>query len=258
MDISKNKIKFIRSLQKKKFREIEGMYIIEGRKMVLEAIQHHNALLGDIICTEELKESLPDKWKNRTLNTQKEVIESLSTLTTPQPILATVKKQINQSIRSVPLKDLTIALDNISDPGNMGTIIRLADWFGVKHIVCSENCVDCYNPKVVQATMGGLFRVNVTYGNLPEFLNWVQSENIEIIGTLLEGKNIYHNELPFPAVLVMGNESTGISEDIKSKLSTSVLIPKYSEKNGGSESLNVSTATAIALGEIRRQQFYSK
>ena len=150
-------------------------------------------------------------------------------------------------------KDWVLALDDVQDPGNMGTIIRLADWFGIRDIFCSEATVDCFNPKVVQATMGAIARVRVHYVPLPKFLQRMSSEGIPVYGTFLEGENIYDAELPATGVLVMGNEGQGISAAVGQQTTHKLYIPSYPTDAETSESLNVAVATAVATAEIRRR-----
>lgn len=239
-NISKNKIKFIKSLHQKKFRDIEKLFLVEGDKIISEIISNQPELLNEIYCTEqsELKHQLR---VNITTNDLKQI----STLKNPSKSIAIVKYLPNQNTQ---YKSLTLVLDDIQDPGNMGTIIRLADWYGIKELVCSENTVDCFNPKVVQATMGALFRVNITYTNIEEY---IKNSNKVVYGTLLEGKNIYTQILNTEnSMLIIGNEGHGISEKIKTQINEPITIPK----KGLSESLNASVATGIVLSEFFRSE----
>ena len=171
----------------------------------------------------------------------------MSFLKTPQTALALFK--IPQQDLEEVLDELTVVLDGVRDPGNLGTIIRLCDWFGVKNLVCSKDTVDCFNPKVIQSTMGSITRVNVVYKNLAEFL---QSQDLVSYGTFMEGENVYQKKLRQKAVLVMGNEANGISLEIEKLISEKISIPQFGQSQE-TESLNVATATAIFLSEFRRK-----
>ncbi len=239
--ISKNKIKWIRSLHQKKFRDQENCFILEGKKSVLEAIEIVPNLVKTVVVEpSEQLDNLPNTIE--LLHASRLDFEKMSTLKTPQPCLAVIEKLPYQLLAH---RGIILVLDHIQDPGNLGTIIRLADWFGIDQIVCSENTVDLYNPKVVQATMGSLFRVKVHYKNLVKYLDKVK---IPIYGALLEGKNIYQENLPSDAILVLGNEGNGISEEIKPFIQNPITIPRF----GQAESLNVSMATAVLLSEFKR------
>jgi len=239
-NISKNKIKYIKSLHLKKFRDEEGLFLVEGDKIIQEIINENKQLIDSIYCTEQSDLS----FENLTIISSNE-LKSISTLKNPSKSIALIKT-------SLPIiendNSLTIVLDDIQDPGNMGTIIRLADWYGVKSIICSENTVDSFNPKVVQATMGALFRVNIRYTNIENFIK--ESKNV-VYGTLLEGKNIYSQNLKTEnSILIIGNEGHGISESIKKLITEPITIPK----KGLSESLNASVATGIVLSEFFRSE----
>lgn len=256
--LSTNKIKLYRSLQEKKYRDLEGLYIAEGAKMVLEAIKNNSQQISAIICTDAQAEKYSSLLPDKTFITNYSNLKKISSLKTPQEVLAVLNKPIHPVLNFKDIDTLVLALEDIRDPGNMGTIIRLADWFGVKDIICSLQCVDCFNPKSVQATMGSIFRVRIHYLDLPLYLNQLDSKVAKIYGTALDGENIYTQKLQQASIVIMGNESTGLSEDIRKKLNTRLLIPHASTKSDFSESLNVSVATALVLGEFRRQQFYSK
>ena len=240
--ISKAQIKLVRSLQQKKYRDESGLFVAEGAK-----------------CMDELRKSfeLVHLYREGENATRTE-IEQMSGLRTPQGVVGVFKKRPIEDCR-LKIEDLILALDGIQDPGNLGTIIRTCDWFGVHDIVCSLDTADCYNPKVVQATMGALARVRVHYVDLPAWLKEfkIQNSKFKIIGTLLEGKDMYdvmsscrHDETP--AIIVMGNEGNGISQEVRSLITHPVRIPSYPKNAETSESLNVSIATAIVLAEFRR------
>jgi len=248
MSLSKNKLKYIRSLKEKKYRSEYGTFVAEGNKLVED-------LLPYLKC--QLLVATTDYLRNLDLSHIEEVIEvngnqlaQASFLRNPQQVLAVFYQP--ERTESINLeKQLAIALDGIQDPGNMGTIVRLADWYGVQHIFCSEDTVDIYNPKVVQATMGALARVNVQYLNLSHFLK--ENNHIPIYGTLLDGENMYQQELTANGIIVMGNEGNGIRPEIEKLISKKLYIPNFPIGNPTSESLNVAVATAIICAEFRRR-----
>ena len=241
--VSKNQIKLITSLQQKKYRQTHQLFIAEGVKVIQELLVS-NFMLEHLFVTENLFESVPSDKK--TLISESD-LKKISCLATPNNCLALFKIPNEKKI----LHDgLIVALDEVRDPGNLGTIIRLCDWFGVKQIVCSTNSVDIYNPKVVQATMGSISRVNVVYTNLVEFLSNAQAE---IFGTIMDGKNVYKENLPQNGILVLGNEANGISKEIENLITQKLSIPRFGDLQK-TESLNVATATAIFLSEFKRLQ----
>lgn len=241
--VSKNQIKLINSLQQKKYRKIHQLFIAEGKKVIQELIDA-NFSLEHLFVT---KENLFDK-KFQTEFISESELKKISALTTANDCLAVFKiKATNSKLSS---SGLELALDNIKDPGNMGTIIRLCDWFGISKIVCTEETVDMYNPKVVQATMGSLARVEVVYTNLTDYL---KTTDLDIFGTFMEGENIYKSELPTKGIIVMGNEANGISKEIENLVTQKISIPRFGSLQQ-TESLNVATATAIILSEFKRMQ----
>lgn len=238
--VSKNQIKLINSLQQKKYRKLHNLFIAEGKKVIQELIDA-NFSLEHLFVT---KENLFDKKFQSELISDAE-LKKISALTTANDCLAVFKiKEVNSKSST----GLELALDNIKDPGNMGTIIRLCDWFGISKIVCTEETVDIYNPKVVQATMGSLARVEVLYTNLTDYL---KTADVAIFGTFMEGKNIYKTELPSQGIIVMGNEANGISAEIESLVTQKISIPRFGNLQQ-TESLNVATATAVILSEFKR------
>lgn len=238
--VSKSQIKLITSLAQKKYRQKNGLFVAEGIKVIRE-------LLNSDFQLEKLfaSEAIFDVSKDQFILAEERELKKISFLKTPQTALALFK--IPQQKLEV-LDDLTLALDGVRDPGNLGTIIRLCDWFGVKNLVCSQDTVDCFNPKVIQSTMGSITRVNVIYKNLTEFL---QSQDLVSYGTFMEGENVYQKKLQQKAVLVMGNEANGISPEIEKLISEKISIPQFGQSQE-TESLNVATATAIFLSEFRR------
>ena len=235
--LSKNKIKWIRSLRLKKNREKEQCFIVEGEKMVNEIALQNPDLVQFICSTEKDFESIT------TYSVDEKSMKEISSLKTPNKLLAVV----NFPKMEVSLGGITLLLDGVQDPGNMGTIIRTADWFGVNTIVCSKETVDCWNSKVIQSSMGSVFRIPIVYTDLKEF---IQESEKPVIGALLEGKNMYESNLPSEANVIMGNEGNGISQELQQFITYPVLIPGY----GGAESLNVAVATGIVLAELKRIQ----
>lgn len=238
--VSKNQIKLINSLQQKKYRKLHNLFIAEGKKVIQELLDAQFSLAYLFVT----KTDLFDKKHAATLILDSE-LKKISALTTANDCLAVF--EIKETAFK-PTSGLELALDNIKDPGNMGTIIRLCDWFGISKIVCSEETVDIYNPKVVQATMGSLARVQVEYTNLAAYL---KATDKEIFGTFMDGENIYKKQLPSNGILVMGNEANGISSEIEKLVTQKIAIPRFGNLQQ-TESLNVATATAIFLSEFKR------
>lgn len=239
-NLSKNKIKWIRSLQLKKNRDEAQLFIVEGEKMIQELIENHSESI-EFLCVTKDSEHFLNNEKYVDALASEEELKSISSMKSPNKSLAVLKKMPISQLEA-PFK---IVLDNIQDPGNMGTILRLADWFDVKEIICSKDTVDLYNPKVVQASMGAIFRINVHYLNLEEYLSSYEGN---IYGAMLEGENIYKNDLNPNGLLILGNEGNGISNSIKKYITHSLTIPRF----GKAESLNVSIATGILLSEFYR------
>ncbi|WP_298239282.1 RNA methyltransferase [uncultured Algibacter sp.] len=237
--LSKSQIKLITSLKQKKFRLQHGLFVVEGLKTIAELLRS-DLVLHSLYTTE----SLNFDAKKEILITEIE-LKRISFFTTPNKALAVFEIPKSELIEE---NGLLVALDTVRDPGNLGTIIRLCDWFGVKDLVCSKETVDCYNPKVIQATMGSITRVNISYVELDDFL---RNTNLPVYGAYMEGENVYTSELPSHGILVMGNEAHGISTAIESFVSKKVSIPQFGDIKE-TESLNVATATAILLSEFRR------
>ena len=247
--LSKSQISLLKSLQHKKFRIEHGFFLVEGIKSVKEFIDsayqietiYHNYTFDPNL----LKLSRKINFQGISLND----LEKISTLKTPQDIVALVKIPEWPVLTQAILKQkFSIVLDGIQDPGNMGTIIRTADWFGIKHIICSEDTVDVYNPKVIQATMGSLSRINVYYIDLQPFLSQI---NMPAFGALLDGTNIYQTNFGDEGLIVMGNEGNGLRPEIVKLVHKAITIPRV----GKAESLNVGIATAIFCSEINRKSF---
>ena len=240
--LSNNQIKLVRSLRQKKYRIQHGLFIAEGIKLVGELLQS-DFELESLFCTDDYETGSANSKCQ--LVTEKE-LSRISNLSTPNKVLGLFKIPDNTSI---PGEGLIVMLDDINDPGNLGTIIRLCDWFGVAHLVCSSNTVDCYNPKVVQATMGSLARVPISYTDLESYLN---TTKMPVYGAVMNGENLYKTMLGQNAILVMGSEANGVSESIERLLTHRLTIPRY-DSSVLAESLNVATATAIFLNEFRRE-----
>lgn len=239
--VSKNQIKLITSLQQKKYRIANQMFFAEGIKVIQELLLSNFELVHLYTTQNDFGTVSNDK---KTLIDQGE-LKKITSLTTPNTCLAIFKMADEKRVINT---GLIIALDSIRDPGNMGTILRLCDWFGVQQIVCSKETVDLYNPKVVQATMGSITRVNVSYLDLSEFISLAK---IPVFGTFMDGDNIYKSILPQNAIIVMGNEANGISEEIENCIKNRLSIPRFGTVQK-TESLNVATATGIVLSEFKR------
>ena len=252
--ISKNQIKHIQSLHSKKNREAEGLFIIEGIKLVTEFIGQQKFAVKEVFATAEYISNQQSILETHQINYSEislEELKKISLQTTPNQVLAIVK-EYQQTIKTNDLiSSTTLFLDDIRDPGNLGTIIRIADWFGIHQVICSPNCTELYNPKTLQATMGAVLRVNVVKQNFDELLP--KLKDVPIYGALLEGKNIYTSELKH-GLIIIGNEANGISNAIKQHISHPITIPAAT--NNGSESLNAANACAIICSEFYRQLTY--
>ena len=239
--VSKNQIKLITSLHQKKYRKEHKLFLAEGPKVVRELLRAG----FDLQYFFSTHADFPEVNASQITLASESELKKCSALTTPNECLAVFKipeqKKVSES-------GLIVALDAIRDPGNLGTIIRLCDWFGIKELVCSEETADLYNPKVVQATMGSIARVNVSYVNLDHFL---KNSSLPIFGTFMDGKNIYKTDLPQEGIIIMGNEANGISEAIENRVQNRISIPRFGDLQM-TESLNVATATAIILSEFKR------
>ena len=246
--ISKNKIKYIRSLELKKNRNKEGKFVAEGFKVVDDLLALQPADL--IVATGEWLRGKNFGAETEGIEVTDEELKKVSFLQHPQQVLA-VFKQATSGDYSIHTSELSLALDGVQDPGNLGTIIRIADWFGITHIYCSQDTADVYNPKVVQATMGSIARVKVEYGDL---LGLVESlpADVPVYGTLLDGDNIYQQKLENRGLIVMGNEGKGISPALAKKVNHKLLIPNFPKGRATADSLNVAIATAITCSEFRR------
>ncbi len=238
--LTKNQSKRILSLSKKKHRTQEQLFVAEGIKVVQEFLDSDYELV-EIFSTDKKYTQFTDAF----VHISDKELSKISSLTTPNTVLATFR--IPES-NPIDFNNLIIALDDLNNPGNLGTIIRLCDWFGIKDLVCSLSTVDCYNPKVVQAAMGSHTRVNITYVDLESILFKAQNT----IGTFMQGYSIYEEKLPNSGILVLGNEANGISKNVASLLKTKLTIPRFGPLKK-TESLNVANAASIILSEFRRQ-----
>ena len=254
--ITKAQVKWVRSLQQKKFRDELGLFVAEGDKCVEELRKGF-----ELVCRIQSTDRIADISQSDSLSATPTEIEQMSGMRTPQGVIGVFKKR-NAEYEIQHTDSITLALDGIQDPGNLGTIIRTCDWFGFHDILCSQDTTDCYNPKVVQATMGALTRVRVHYVDLPQWIKEYRAQDTEnrpVYGTLLEGKNMYEvlrsrglKDAGRESVIVMGNEGNGISQEVRSLITHPIRIPSYPRDAETSESLNVSIATAIVLAEFRR------
>ena len=253
MSLSKNKIKYLNSLNLKKNRDKEGVFIAEGVKLVGDLLPYFKAkiIVADASC------AVADYAKAEELIEVDGIDEmkKISALSTPSPVYAVFyRPQYSLNIHEcLKNNELMLALDSVQDPGNLGTIIRIADWFGIKYILCSKSTVDVYNSKTVQSTMGALARVEVHYVDLAEVIAICKENNFPIYGTFLDGKSVYDRELSAQGIIVMGNEGNGISPSIESLITDKLLIPSFPAGSVTSESLNVAVATAIICSEFRRR-----
>lgn len=240
--ISKRQVKLIKQLEQKKYRRQEGLFVAEGPKIVGDLIDEGFQPFA-VYATSQW-----ERFSDDCQEVTEDELRAVSFLQHPQQVLALFRMPLPQPIRMESVNTrLSIALDGVQDPGNLGTIIRLADWFGISTIYCSPDTVDAWNPKVVQATMGSIARVHVVYTDLKALISEAQ---VPVYGTLLDGHNLYEEQLTPHGIIVMGNEGNGISSEIRQMVSRKLLIPKFHE---GPESLNVAIATAITCAEFRRQ-----
>lgn len=252
--ISKNQIKHIQSLHSKKNREEEGLFIVEGIKLVTEFIGQQKFNIEEIFATAEYISNHQSVLQLNNINyleISTDELKKISLQTTPNQVLAIVKVCQHTLNTDILNSSTNLYLDDIRDPGNLGTIIRIADWFGIHQVICSPNCTELYNPKTIQASMGAVLRVNVVTLNFEELLP--KLKNIPIYGALLEGDNIYTCKLQH-GIIIIGNEANGISNDVIKQITHPITIPAAS--NNGSESLNAANACAIICSEFHRQLTY--
>ncbi len=245
--LSKNKIKYIQSLERKKVRRESGCFLAEGNKLVGDTISKFECEL--LIATSEWLQIYPNASAVEIIETTKEEINKASLLTSPQDVIAVYRIPEYNLVPNDLQDNLVLALDTVQDPGNLGTIVRIADWYGIEDIVCSPFCADIYNPKTIQATMGALARVRVHYMPLQELF---RQTDTPIYGTFLDGESVYNKTLTSNGIIVMGNEGNGISSEIEPYISHRIFLPNYPIGRETSESLNVAVATAVVCAEFRR------
>lgn len=235
--VSKSQIKLITSLAQKKYRQQHGLFVVEGLKGISEFLESNFKLHSLFALEGFFTEEYPTEVTTAELN-------KISFLKTPQKALALF--QIPKKIDSVEA-GFQLVLDDVRDPGNLGTLIRLCDWYGIKNLICSNETVDCFNPKVIQATMGSLTRVNLIYTDLPEFL---ATQKLPVYAAFMNGESVYEKKLPQDAILVLGNEANGISDAVSKKIQYKISIPQLGQST--TESLNVAIAGAILVSEFKR------
>ena len=242
--MTKAEIQFVRSLADKRVRDAEQLFVAEGDKLIGE-------ILSSGLRVRNIY-ALEGHFTGHAECVSAKEMERISQLKTASTSLAVVEQPRHKRPAQAPADRLTLALDGVQNPGNLGTIIRLADWFGVEDIFCSEDTADCFNPKVVQATMGAILRVRVHYLKLADFLRRTAESGVAVYGTMLDGDNIYDADLKTNGVIVMGNEGKGVSDECAKSFTHKLLIPAYPPQRQGSESLNVAMATGIVCAEFRR------
>ena len=247
--LSKNKIKYIRSLDLKKNRKEERAFVAEGHKLVGDLLGHFVCRL--LVATRSWLDKNPKVKAQEIIEVTQEELTRASLQKTPQDVLAIFEQPSYEMQPGVVAQSLCLALDDIQDPGNLGTIIRVADWFGIEDIFCSLGTVDVYNPKTIQATMGALARVKLHYCDLPSFI--ASLKDIPVYGTFLDGDNMYEKKLTPHGLIVMGNEGNGVSAEVANLVNERLYIPNYPPQRETSESLNVAMATGIICAEFRRR-----
>ncbi|MDR2843676.1 MAG: RNA methyltransferase [Candidatus Symbiothrix sp.] len=251
--LSKNKIKFIQSLERKKERTASGLFLAEGNKLVSDILPYFTCEL--LVAKPSWMATQGDLKAKELIAADDDDIKKASLLQHPQEVIAVFVQPPIKLDKEVLTNELSLVLDGIQDPGNLGTIIRLANWFGIKNVICSPDTADVYNPKAVQATMGGIAHVHVFYESLPE---WMDSlPDLPIYGTFLGGKDMYREQLSANGLIVMGNEGNGIRPIVAERIRNRLYIPNFPPGTESTESLNVAVATAITCAEFRRQQIYS-
>ena len=233
MSITQAEIKQIRSLGEKKFRDATGLFVVEGEKMVQEALDSGFKVVR-VLRREEIGDA---------------AMARISQLSSPSPVLAVVARP--EPAADEPVRGLCLALDGIRDPGNMGTIIRIADWFGVQTVYASADCVELFNPKVIQASMGSVFRVRLVTADIPALARRFREAGMRVYGTFLDGSDLYREALQPEGLVVMGNEANGIRPAVAAEVDARLTIPSFGKS--GAESLNVAAATAVTLSEFRRR-----
>lgn len=247
--VSKNKVAFIQSLSLKKFRDEHQCFVAEGTRLIRDL--HDSFSCRMLVATTEWANEYQLPAASEQIITDKKNFQKISGQKQPQGILAVYEMRKITFNPTVADTELVMALDNIQDPGNMGTLLRIADWFGIRQVICSQGTVDVYNPKTVQATMGALARVNVYYLHLEQYLKTLG--NIPVYGTFLDGQSIYETALSMNGIIIMGNEGNGITPEIEKLVTSKLLIPSFPKDEATSESLNVGVAAAVICSEFRRR-----
>jgi TrmH family RNA methyltransferase len=253
--LSKNRLRFIISLQKKKIRDEQKLYVVEGDKLVKEFLKSDQKVRS-LIAKPEFIGSIPADHMAGIREVEPvsyNELKQISSLKTPHNAIALIEMPVIETKPVQIVRELCVALDFIQDPGNMGTIIRAASWFGIKNIVCSPDCVDLYNPKVIQATMGAILNVMVHYYDIRKFLEIARQKKIPVYGATIEGNSIYDEVLGTKGIILLGNESKGISEELLPYVTSRLMIPKFTDATYGIDSLNVGMAASIVLSEFRRR-----
>lgn len=248
--ISKNQIKFIRSLELKKNRQREGLFVAEGPKVVGDLMARFQPKM--LVATSQWLAENARQATSSVVEVCDEELRKVSFLQHPQQVIGVFPIPSPLKAETMDFSSLTLALDGVQDPGNVGTIIRIADWFGIETIICSPDTADCFNPKVVQATMGSLARVNIVYIDLPSMLSQLPAD-VPIYGTFLDGNDLYGEKLSTGGIIVMGNEGKGISPAVSAHINRRLLIPNFPKGRTTADSLNVAIATAITCAEFRRR-----
>jgi TrmH family RNA methyltransferase len=249
--IGKNKIKWIRSLEMKKFRNESGCFLAEGNKLVADLLPFFDCIL--LLARPSWMATQGDIRAGELIVAEDGDIERASLLKTPQDALAVFRRPDWNLQRNDIQNDLTLVLDGVQDPGNLGTIVRLADWFGISAMVCSPSSADIFAPKTVQATMGALARVKVVYRDLPDWMA-TEAAGLPVFGTFLEGNNIYSETLPSAGLIVLGSEGRGISREVEKLVTRKLFIPSFPRNCETVESLNVAVSAAIVCSEFRRNR----
>lgn len=249
--LSTNSIKYIKSLQQKKYRKEFGLFVAEGPRLVNDILESE-LTVDSVFHTEEWVPNRKFDGIKLEMVSEKEMAR-ISGLTTHSSIIALVKIPNYKSNYENLENSFSLALDDIQDPGNLGTIIRLADWFGIESIFCSLSTADAFSPKVIQSTMGAIARVKIVYTHLNDLLTYANGKKVHIYGAFLEGESIYTSTLEKNAIVVMGNEGNGISDSVGKLIPNRITIPSFANTGKGSESLNVAMATAVVCSEFKRR-----
>ena len=256
--IGKSTTKRIKSLALKKYRQKEKLFIVEGDKNVLEVLQSNFEVVKLFATQTFLSEHANHiKHANQSIEAEVDEIRKMSLQKNPQNSIAVCTMPNEEPLPQILDGNLSLYLDGIQDPGNLGTLIRICDWFGINQLFCSPNTADLFNPKVIQASMGSFCRVNVWYSQFELVAKVAQQSNTVILGTFLNGKSIYSEKLPERALLVVGNEGNGITQSVGKTINRKIAIPRFTKENNGAESLNAAVATGIICAEFKRQQLIS-